>query len=103
VQTTGPVDTAVPPEIREQLLPVLREALSNLARHAAANEAEIELTVDEREVRLTVLDNGVGLGSLSAESGLRNARRRANALGGSFELGPREPRGTSFVWRVPLR
>ena len=52
---------------------------------------------------LTVLDNGVGLGAVSAESGLRNARRRANALGGSFELGPREPRGTSFVWRVPLR
>lgn len=103
VQTAGPVDSAVPPEVREQLLPVLREALSNLARHAAASEAEIELAVDDREVRLTVLDNGVGLGAVSAESGLRNARRRANALGGSFELGPRQPRGTSFVWRVPLR
>lgn len=103
VTTVGPVDTAVPPEIREQLLPVLREALSNLARHAAADRAEIELAVDEREVRLTVLDDGVGLGTLSAESGLRNARRRATALGGSFELGPRQPRGTSFVWRVPLR
>ena len=103
VSTVGPVDTAVPPDVREQLLPVLREALSNLARHAAADEAEIELYVDEREVRLTVLDNGVGLSALSAESGLRNARRRATALGGSFELGPRQPRGTSFVWRVPLR
>ncbi len=103
VTTVGPVDTAVPPEIREQLLPVLREALSNLARHAAADRAEIELAVDTHEVRLTVLDDGVGLGALSAESGLRNARRRATALGGSFELGPRQPRGTSFVWRVPLR
>jgi signal transduction histidine kinase len=103
VSTVGPVDTAVPLEVREQLLPVLREALSNLARHAAADQAEIELAVDEREVRLTVLDNGVGLGAVSAESGLRNARRRATALGGSFELGSRMPRGTSFVWRVPLR
>ncbi len=103
VTTVGPVDTAVPPAVREQLLPVLREALSNLARHAAAAEAQIELAVDDREVRLTVLDDGVGLSASSAESGLRNARRRATALGGSFELGPRQPRGTSFVWRVPLR
>ena len=103
VQTTGPVDTAVPPEIRDQLLPVLREALSNVARHAAADHGEIELTVDAHEVRLTVLDDGVGIPEVAAESGLRNARRRAAALGGSLELTSRDPRGTSFVWRVPLR
>jgi len=103
VHTVGPVDTAVTAEIREQLLPVLREALSNLARHAAADHAEISLTVDDREVRLAVVDDGVGIGTLTVESGLRNARRRASALGGSLELTQRDPRGTSFVWRVPLR
>ena len=102
VRTTGPVDTAVPPAIREQLLPVLREALSNLARHAAAGHGEIELAVDDREVRLTVLDDGVGIGPDTTESGLRNARRRAATLGGTLELTSRTPRGTSFVWRVPL-
>ncbi len=103
VRTTGPVDTAVPPEVRDQLLPVLREALSNLARHASADHADIELAVDAHEVRLTVLDNGVGIGTVTTESGLRNARRRAAGLGGSLELTAREPRGTSFVWQVPLR
>jgi signal transduction histidine kinase len=103
VHTAGPVDTAVPAEIREQLLPVLREALSNLARHAAADHGEIFLESDDREVRLTVLDDGIGIGAEVVESGLRNARRRARALGGSLELTPRRPRGTSFVWRVPLR
>lgn len=103
VQTSGPVDTAVSAEAREQLLPVLREALSNLARHAAAQHAVISLTVDDREVRLSVVDDGVGIGDLPVESGLRNARRRAAALGGSLELTQGEPRGTSFVWRVPLR
>jgi signal transduction histidine kinase len=103
VQTAGPVDTVVSAEIREQLLPVLREALSNLARHAAAEHAEISLAVDDREIRLSVVDDGVGIGGLAVESGLRNARRRAAALGGSLELTQREPGGTSFVWRVPLR
>ncbi|MEP9363245.1 GAF domain-containing protein [Nocardioides sp. CN2-186] len=103
VHTEGPVDTVVLAEVRDQLLPVLREALSNLARHANAEHAEVSLVVDEREVRLTVLDDGVGVGDLAPESGLRNARRRASALGGSLELSQREPRGTSLVWRVPLR
>ena len=103
VQTIGPVDTVVPPEIRDELLPVLREALSNLARHSGADHGQVELAVDDHEVRLTVLDDGVGIDPGNPESGLRNARRRAAALGGSLELTPRQPRGTSFVWRVPLR
>ena len=102
VRTTGPVDAAVPPEVRDQLLPVLREALSNLARHADADHGEVEVAVDGGELRLSVVDDGVGLGEPSRESGLRNARRRATALGGRLEITPRSPRGTSFVWRVPL-
>ena len=103
VHTVGPVDSAVPREIRDQLLPVLREALSNLARHAAADHGDITVEVDGDEVRLTVVDDGIGIAPDVAESGLRNARRRASSLGGSLQLTPRHPRGTSFVWRVPLR
>jgi signal transduction histidine kinase len=102
VRTVGPVDSAVPAEIRDQLLPVLREALSNLARHAAASHAEIEVVLDDTELRLSVVDDGVGIGAEAAESGLRNARRRAMGLGGRLDVNGRTPQGTSFVWRVPL-
>ncbi|GCD91296.1 histidine kinase [Nocardioides sp. LS1] len=102
VRTSGPVDTGVPPAVREQLIPVLREALSNVARHALADHADVELHVGDRELRLHVTDDGTGLVAGIHESGLRNARRRAVGLGGSMELTDREPRGTSFVWRVPL-
>lgn len=102
VHTSGPVDTAVPEAVRDQLLPVLREALSNLARHAGAHHADVELHVDDAELRLTVTDDGVGISEVASESGLRNARRRAEALGGRLELSRREPHGTLFVWRVPL-
>ena len=103
VQTEGPIDTVVSREVRDQLVPVLREALSNLARHAAADHGEVHVAVDDRELRMTVLDDGVGVPADVAESGLRNARRRASALGGSLQITPRSPRGTSFVWRVPIR
>jgi signal transduction histidine kinase len=101
VRTSGPVDTAVPQHVREQLLPVLREAMSNIARHALADNAEIELHVGDREISLSVVDDGAGFTAGNGESGLRNARRRAKALGGSLEIGPGEPRGTQFLWRVP--
>lgn len=102
VRTSGPIDTAVSPALRDQLLPVLREAVSNLARHALAERAEIEVSVGERELRLSVTDDGIGLASGRTESGLRNARRRASSLGGSLELLSGSPTGTTFVWRVPL-
>jgi signal transduction histidine kinase len=101
VRTLGPVDTAVPDTVSRELLPVLREAVSNIARHAHADHAEIEVRADARELALTVTDDGVGLPEHRRESGLRNARRRANALDGSLDLTALE-HGTRFVWRVPL-
>lgn len=102
VRTGGPVDTAVSAEVREQLLPVLREAISNIARHALADSAEIDVTVTGDEVVLQVSDDGVGVAVPRTESGLRNVRRRAADLGGVVELSAQDPRGTTLVWRVPL-
>lgn len=103
VVTTGPIDTAVPSRVREQMLPVLREAVSNVARHALADQAQVEVHVSESELTLSVTDDGIGLAEDRAESGLRNARRRAADLGGSLELKRNATRGTTLVWRVPLR
>lgn len=102
VRTSGPVDTAVTGPVRDQLLPVLREALSNVARHAHASRAEVELVVGDGELCLVVQDDGVGMGPDATQSGLRNARRRATALGGVLELDAREPQGMALRWRVPL-
>ena len=101
VRTVGPVDTAVPESICSELLAVLREAVSNIARHAHADHAEIEVRVAPGELVLAVTDDGVGLPEHPRESGLRNARRRAQALDGSLELTALD-HGTRFVWRVPL-
>lgn len=103
VRMSGPVDTRVSHAVREQLLPVLREAVSNVARHAMARSAAVELHAVGHELRLMVSDDGTGLPDGAVESGLGNARQRATDLGGTLELAPHEPQGTVFVWRVPLR
>jgi signal transduction histidine kinase len=102
VLTSGPVDTAVPAGVRDQLLPVLREAVSNVARHAHAEQAQVEVRVSATEVCLSVSDDGIGLAEDRDESGLRNVRRRAAELGGSVELSANATRGTTMVWRVPI-
>ena len=43
----GPIDTTVPPQIADALVATLREALSNVARHAAASSVDIEVVVDQ--------------------------------------------------------
>jgi signal transduction histidine kinase len=103
VRTTGPLDTAVPQDVTVQLLAVLREALSNVARHAEANAAMVDVEASADRVTLSVTDNGRGLPAERHESGLRNVRRRATELGGTVRMVPEDPRGTRVEWSVPLQ
>ena len=103
VRTSGPVDTAVSHVLGAQLLAVLREAVSNVARHALADGAEVDVVVAGDRLELRVADDGVGLAAEVSESGLRNARRRADDLGGTLEVSRVGERGTVLEWRVPLR
>jgi signal transduction histidine kinase len=93
-------------ELTEQALAVLREALSNVARHAGASRADVTVDVDQDGIlSVVVTDDGTGLPPGGRRSGLRNLADRAAKLGGELRLGPAEgaaPRpGTRLEWRVP--
>jgi signal transduction histidine kinase len=101
LRTEGPVDSLVPSGVRPHLTAVLREALSNAARHAGATAVSVHLEVAD-EVVLTVTDDGTGYVDTGRRSGLRNLADRAEALGGSFEIRQAgADGGTVAVWRVP--
>lgn len=102
VRTSGPIDTAVTRDVGQQLLAVLREAVSNVARHSLADRADIDVVLAGGFLELRVVDDGVGVPGEVHESGLRNARRRAQDLGGSLEISPGPERGTRLIWRVPV-
>ncbi|MGH3796838.1 MAG: GAF domain-containing protein [Pseudonocardiaceae bacterium] len=102
VRFEGPVDSAVPPTVVPQVIAVLREALTNIGRHAVANSAQVELTVTSTAVRLTVRDDGIGLPVQRVESGLGNLGSRADELGGWLDARAMVPHGTELVWQVPL-
>jgi signal transduction histidine kinase len=101
LRLTGLLDTRVPSGVADHLVSVLREALSNVARHAQATRADVELDVDA-ELVLRVVDDGLGLPDGGRRSGLQNMAQRANALNGTFYAGRAPVGGTELVWRVPL-
>ena len=98
----GPVDTLIDSELGEEVSAVLREALSNVVRHAEASRVDISVAVSTTEVRVVVTDNGRGLGELARRSGLDNLATRAAVRGGSFTIAARAPSGTTLDWAVPV-
>lgn len=102
VTLAGPVDSVLPTGVAEQMLAVLREALSNVARHAHATSTRVDVTVTPAAAELVVRDDGVGLAPGGRRSGLANLQRRASDLGGSFAAAPVPGGGTEVRWRVPL-
>ncbi|MGH8824786.1 MAG: sensor histidine kinase, partial [Jiangellaceae bacterium] len=97
---SGPVGTGVPDSVRPHVLAVLREALSNSARHASASTVEVTLDVGA-QVTLTVHDDGVGVDPTTRRSGLLNMRQRAQRLGGDMSVEDGDAGGTRLVWTVP--
>jgi signal transduction histidine kinase len=97
------LDSLAIAELSGQLLAVLREALSNAARHSGATR--VDVTVDTGpEGMLTVLvrDNGSGIPEGTRRSGLANMADRAGQLGGALRLSPADGGGTELEWQVPV-
>ncbi|WP_020118155.1 GAF domain-containing protein [Streptomyces canus] len=102
IRMEGLVDTDVPREIADDVIAVLSEALTNVARHARAGRADVVLETDGREMKLTVTDDGVGIPAGGRRSGLRNMADRAEGFGGTLTVDRPEAGGTVLVWRVPV-
>jgi signal transduction histidine kinase len=105
VRFDGPVDTLVPHELCEPVLTVLREALTNVARHAAASSVDVTVAAGT-ELGVVVADDGRGPGERrpapGGGHGLPNLEARAERLGGTCTLGARTGGGSRLVWTVPL-
>lgn len=98
---SGRVETLTDPALIDHLLAVIREALSNTARHADASEARVAIEFRNGAVQLEVTDNGIGVKENVSRSGLANLADRAVALDGTFEVRRRTPTGTVLRWVVP--
>ncbi|MFF7776853.1 GAF domain-containing protein [Streptomyces tanashiensis] len=100
----GLLDTDVPAGTADEVVAVIGEALTNVARHARARRAEVSVVVEGGVLAVAVSDDGVGIRPGGVRSGLRNLAERAERLGGELAVRtrPGPTGGTLLEWRVPL-
>lgn len=92
------------PHATLQVLRTAQEALTNVAKHAAARQVELSLVVRDRRLVLRIADDGVGLrhSPESGGRGLRNMAARAQQLGGTLRVEPGPGRGTVVTLALEL-
>ena len=94
----GPLDLAVNEGLAADVLAVIREAISNCARHAHATRLEISTALAHNLLTLEITDNGHGLGTPTRSSGLTNMRRRAEHHHGTLTITTPDQGGTHLTW-----
>lgn len=106
VQTERRIERDLPLTTQEELVVyrVAQEALTNVARHAAAAHVDISLGRENGGVVLRVRDDGRGAGAdaLRSSYGIRGMRERALLIGGALAVDSAPGRGTEVVLRVPV-
>ncbi len=101
----GPAER-LPAHVELAVYRIAQEALANIARHAQASRARVELDITDSELRLRVSDNGVGFDPAQecepGHFGLVGMTERAHLLGGALDIASAPGRGTRLTIRVPL-
>ena len=84
------------------LLRAAQEAFTNIRKHSQATTVRVEVSPVERGVRLSVADNGIGVGDEHTEGfGLRGMAARATQVGGTMSVTPTPGGGTTVTVEVP--
>jgi signal transduction histidine kinase len=93
------------PAVATQLYRIAQEAATNAAKHAAAEQIDIRISVDDSELTLAIMDDGVGFPDNPSDSkglGLRLMRHGAALIGGTFKVRRNGQRGTIATCKVTV-
>lgn len=94
-------EAVVPPDLETVLALALREAVTNIQRHARATLAEVSLASTDEHVRLRIRDNGVGSAAVPG-NGLSGMRERVESRGGRLRIDSTLRQGTCVEIVLPL-
>ena len=104
-------DVRLGTDIRREVYLIFKETVNNMVKHSDCTAAELSFQIAGNWLTLIVSDNGKGFDVDAAHNGnhsgmgghgLGSMRKRAEALGGTYEIASRKGKGTTVTLRVPL-
>jgi two-component system sensor histidine kinase DesK len=101
-EADAPATCGLPPDAEAALALVLREAVTNIHRHARATAARVVFSSDAESFHMRISDNGRG-GLAAHGNGISGMRERVRALGGTLAIDSPARRGTTLDVAVPRR
>lgn len=93
----------IPLSLQPTLLRAMQESLTNAKRHGKASLCEVSLTCSAKQVKLCILDNGVGVNEVSPGFGLLNMRERVEEHGGTIQFESEIEKGFRLQIEFPLQ
>jgi signal transduction histidine kinase len=96
------VNRRLPESIEVAAYYVVAESLVNVAKHAKASAVDVRAELDDHELRLDVVDDGVGGASTGGGSGLIGLKDRVEAVSGRLDVASRAGVGTTVTARIPV-
>jgi signal transduction histidine kinase len=93
------------PDLLTHLYRIAREALANAAQHAQAKHIDLRLSVTDRQIILTISDDGVGMPPNAGHGpgmGLRIMRYRSDVIGAELAVNSVPGKGTEVICRCPV-
>lgn len=101
------LESSLSDAIEEHIFRIIQEALSNILRHAFAEEVKLEIKQQKSEVLVFIADNGKGfetekIGSKKASYGLKTMKERSEEVGGTFNIRSNCGEGTYLNIRIPI-
>lgn len=103
VAFAGLLDLDLDAELVDDAIACVRESLANIAKHAAATSATVDVAMMGGELAITITDDGVGMATATRASGIANLRARAENRGGLLQTEPAPGGGTIVKWKVTVR
>jgi GAF domain-containing protein len=97
IEFVGPVDD-LSAALHDDVIAVLREAMSIAVRHSLATEMRVCITVVDNMLTLDVSDNGIGIGESASGKGIANMRRLAESHAGAVHYASASGKGTHLKW-----
>lgn len=98
-------EVTLPPQVEDHLFRIVQELLSNILRHARAEELELYMKIYDQTLSLRVIDDGVGFDTAKKKTGsygLSNVKERIHSLGGTMKVISFPEQGTKVELTLPI-